>query len=378
MNHPPLYTCTFANDPLQHGWTWTPSTAGGGMAFVASEGWYPDKGGRLDSPRIPASPDPYAFYRLRFRSRTSEQGYWAVFTQDATGVDQVDDDYASIHPSEDWRDNEVVVRNRDGAATLSIAFQGRSPIAVSGLNVDVITAAEAAAWADRLYAGLPPLMWTPPLGRWARLPRTLARLKAGGELRIVQLGDSIINDTNNGNWDALVGRTWPKARLRMVTAVRGSTGCWYYQRPEHFASYVAAHRPDLLLIGGISNHFNIDTATALEHLRTVTLRARDTIGCEIALMSGPVGDDWRPHDPGAADAWLPTQGAPPVPEFYLGMEKMAAELGLAFIDCHRAWHDYLGSSQKPWQWFHRDRVHANDRGKQIIARILHQWFIDDL
>lgn len=369
-----LYYHAFHDDPLQHGWTWIPSTSGGGMAFVASEGWYPDKGGQLRSPRIPASLDPYVFYRLRFRSRTHEQGYWAVLTQDSTGADQVDDNYSSIHPSHDWLDNEVVIRNRNGAATLSIAFQGRAPIAVSELTVEVINAAEAAVWADHVYAGLPPLTWTPPAERWTHLPRTQARLRAGGELRIVQLGDSIINDTNNGNWDALVGRTWPQTRLRIVTSVRGRTGCWFYQQPEHFASYVTSHMPDLLLIGGISNDLNISTNAALMDLRTVVLRARDRLGCEIVLMSGPIGDDWRQYDPAVPEAWLSTQEPPPVPEFYLGMEAMAVELGVAFIDCHRAWHQYLGASQQPWQWFHRDSIHANDRGKQIVARMLERWF----
>ena len=372
-----LYSCAFDGDPLRHGWRWTPSP-GGDMAFVASEGWYPDKGGRLDGPRLAAVPDPCAYYRLRFRSRTARRGYWAVTTQDAAGADQVDDAYAAIHPSDGWIEHDAAVRNRDGAATVSISFQGRAPISVADLRVEVIDAAMAAALGDRLYAGLPPLAWTPPAGRWRRLPRTLGRLRSGGELRVVQLGDSIVNDTNNGNWDALVGRLWPRARLRMLTSVRGSTGCWHYRIPEHFAAYVASRKPDLVLIGGISNQLpGASARSALADLRAVAARVQDEIGCELALMSGPIGEDWRRHDPALPGAALPESAPPQVPEFVLGMEAVAAELGVAFIDCHRAWHGYLGASRKPWQWFHRDAVHADDRGKQIVARMLERWFTEE-
>jgi hypothetical protein len=345
------------------------------MRFVASEGWYPDKGGTLTSPRIPASTDPLAYYRLRFRSRTTQKGYWAVFTQDAAGANQVDDAYAAVYPSTDWLDNEVVVRNRVGATTLSITFQGHAPIQVADLTVVVIDATEAAACADRRYASLPQLTWTPPTGRWQHLPRTHERLRSGGDLRIVQLGDSIINDTNNGNWDALVRRRHPAARLHMITSVRGSTGCWYYRESEHFAAYVTAQKPELLIIGGISHQrTSDDPVQSVANVREVALRARDQLGCEVLLMSGPMAEDWRTHDPATPDVALPAVDMPPVPAFYLGLEAMAAAERIAFLDCHRAWHRYLGASGKPWQWFHRDRVHADDRGKQILARVLDRWF----
>lgn len=371
---PHLYACDFHADPLPHGWTWIPAD-GGAMAFIASEGSYPAKGGRLIGPAIGASPDPGAFYRLRFRTRTAQLGYWAVFTQDAAGVDQVDDCYASVQPSAEWLDHEVVVRNRAGASSLRFMLQGHAPIAVADLEVAVIDIVEAGRWADRLHQSLPPLDWTPPARRWAALPRTLERLHAGGELRVVQLGDSIVNDTNNGNWDALVHRSWPQTRLRLHTAVRGGTGCWHYRQPEQFASYVTAHRPDLLLIGGISHQRkDVPAADALADLRAVILRARDGLGCEVAVMSGPMAHDWRAYDPAALQAPLPVQEPPPVNEFYLGQEALAMELGIAFLDCHRAWHRYLGASRAPWQWFHRDSVHANDRGKQVLAQILARWF----
>lgn len=372
-----LYVCDFREDPERCGWTWTPSDNPGGLRFVASEGWYPDKGGTLTSPRIAANSDPLAFYRLRFRSRTEQQGYWAVQFQSASGINQVDDAYAAIHRSSAWMDNEVVVRNRDAAATLTVMFQGQAPISVSALTVEVINAAEAAASADRLYATLPALAWTPPAKRWERLPRTQARLRSGGELRIVQLGDSIVNDTNNGNWDVLVGRLYPSSKLRLVTSVRGSTGCWHYREPEHFAAYVAAHHPDLLLIGGISNQRKDDDVDqAVAAVREVAHRALNQLGCEVALLTGPMGTDWRSHNPATPDAPLPQQTPPPVLPFYHELAGLADSLGLAVIDCHSVWHRYLAGSCKPWQWFHRDAIHANDRGKQIIARMMERWFAD--
>lgn len=47
------------------GWRFEASKAKGGKAFNPSEGWYPDKGGKLVSPRI-AIPKAGAYYRLSF------------------------------------------------------------------------------------------------------------------------------------------------------------------------------------------------------------------------------------------------------------------------------------------------------------------------
>jgi hypothetical protein len=176
------------------------------------------------------------------------------------------------------------------------------------------------------------------------------------------LGDSIVNDTFNSNFMALLQRYYPKAKLEFICSVRGSTGCWYYQDPQQFKAYVADYKPDLLIIGGISQK---DQA---EPVAKVIAQAK-ALGCEIMVLTGPMAADWRTCDQAKPEAALSRQVWTPNP-FNAQLKQTAEAAGVEFFDQGAVWHRYLGDSGKPWQWFHRDRVHANDRGKQIIGRIL--------
>jgi hypothetical protein len=235
------------------------------------------------------------------------------------------------------------------------------------MQVRRISAEEAAEWCDSLYSTLPPLSFVPPANRLKLLPKTFDKMKRGGSLRIVMLGDSIINDTFNSNFQSLVLRLHPKTDMRFICSVRGSTGCWFYQEPEQFKKYVADLKPDLLVIGGISQKDDIDA------IRKVIEMTRKHIGCEILLVSGPLGEDWRTHDELQPDAALPVQAWTPNP-FVEKQKHLAEEMQVAFLDSATAWHEYLGASGKTWQWFHRDKVHGNDRGKQVAGRLLEAYF----
>lgn len=352
-------------------WTFHPSAQSREETeVVASEGVYASKGGRLEGPAIPCAEDEFAFYRLRFQSRFTERGYYAVFFQDATGENQVDDIYGGVEPSTQWAEQEYCFRGREGGRTFRLQFISHGIVDVRDVEVERVTASEVRRWADRFYEDLPPLQYAPARERWEHLLRTMDRLRRGGVLRVVMLGDSIINDTNNSNWDALIGRQYPHCRIQVITSVRGSTGCWYYQEPEALKTYVIDRRPDLLIIGGISHRQDLDA------IRKVILGAKQATDCEVLLMSGPMGADWRPYDPANPDRAL-------APATYDGdpfnerLAVLADETDVAFLDMNTVWHQYLAASGKPWRWFHRDAVHANDRGKQILARILERFFTPD-
>lgn len=363
-----VYVCEAQTQAIPPGWRFVPSDKKRDeQEFVASEGSYASKGGRLEGPATPCVADPFAFYKLTFRSNFDEPGYYAVMFRDAEGKTQVDDIYGGVDPSTQWADQEFCFRGRENAKDFHLQFISHGTVAVRDIRVDQVSLQDAAAWADRLYAQLPALNYVAPAQRHRRLPKTMQKLHEGKTLRVVMLGDSIINDTNNSNWDALVGRMYPNCRIEVITSVRGSTGCWYYREDEHFKSYVLDKRPELLIIGGISHKQDIDA------IRQVILKTQEATDCEILLMSGPVGEDWRPQDPANPDA-------PIAPLEYAGdlfnteLAKLADETGVAYFDMNTAWHDYLGASGKRWRWFHRDRVHANDRGKQILARLMERYF----
>ena len=194
------------------------------------------------------------------------------------------------------------------------------------------------------------------------LPKTKEAFKSGKPWRIVMLGDSIINDTFNSNFQALLKRDYPASNLEIICSVRGGTGCWHYQTPENFKAYVADLKPDLLIIGGISHNFDASAVASV-------IAQAQKYGCEIMLMTGPMAADWREYDKSAPAVALPEQQLESAP-FILELKAVADNAKVEFFDMQTQWHEYLGASKKPWQWFHRDRVHANDRGKQILGRML--------
>ena len=60
--------------------------------------------------------------------------------------------------------------------------------------------------ADTLLLQLEPLDYTPPKTRWQWVPKTIARLRDGGTLRIVMLGDSIVNNIQSSGFNLLIAR----------------------------------------------------------------------------------------------------------------------------------------------------------------------------
>jgi hypothetical protein len=277
------------------------------------------------------------------------------------------DVYSSIYAGTERHHYEQVVYGRENAAGLRPFVQSLKGVEIWDMQIKRISAKEAAEWCGRLSLTLPHLFYVPPVSRLKFLSGTLAAMKSGRPLRIVMLGDSIINDSFNSNFQSLLLRLYPKADLRFICSVRGSTGCWYYQEPEHFKSYVADLEPDLLIIGGISHKKDIDA------IRKVIEMTQEHIGCEVLLMSGPLGDDWRKYDTEKTSVELSAQTWTPDP-FVEKQKRLAEEMQIEFIDMATVWHNYLGASRKPWQYFHRDRVHGNDRGKQITGRIIETYF----
>ncbi|MFA6292921.1 MAG: SGNH/GDSL hydrolase family protein [Victivallales bacterium] len=362
-----LYSCNGKITDKTEGWKFIPSANPGGAVYNEAEGYYPDKGGQLFGPSVPTCKNEFEFYLLSFDAKAPEDCHWGVFFHDGEGKMIVADVYSSIYAGTDKQHYEQIVYGRENAAGLHPFVQSLKGVEIWDMQIRGISAEEAAEWCDRLFRTLPLLSYTPPASRLKLLPKTLSAMKSGSPLRIVMLGDSIINDTFNSNFQSLMLRLYPKTGMKFICSVRGGTTCWYYQEPEQFKSYVADLKPDLLVIGGISHRGDIAA------IRNVIEMARKEIGCEILLISGPLGEDWRKRDDVRPGNELPVQVWIPDP-FVEKQKALAAEMRVEFLDMATVWHNYLGISQKPWQWFHRDRVHGNDRGKQVAGRIIEAYF----
>jgi len=313
----------------------------------------------------PMDVEPFGYYRLTFASKAENGGMWAAVFYDAHGRQLDADHYSGFDPSTDWIENEFCFRARANASAMRLRFQPTiAALYVYDVEVHPIARPAVAEWADRVAGAMPPLDYTPPEGRWAHLPRTKAKLGTPGVLRIVMLGDSIVNDTGNSAFDVLVERAWPPTRVEVVTAVRGGTGCWHYQEPGRVQEYVLGYGPDVVMIGGISHK---DDAEAI---RSVVHQVREGCEADILVMTGAFG---KGQDPRELAEWEPTVD-PAGPGYRSALLRLALDEDLEFIDVRGAWGSYLVGVAEPYGWFMRDEVHANCRGRQVLARILERYF----
>lgn len=215
---------------------------------------------------------------------------------------------------------------------------------------------------EAIYESMPTLKYAPPSSRCKNLPRTMQRLRDGGELRVVMLGDSIVNDTSRSAWNLLLARACPTCRIMKFTSVRGSTGCWWYQDNNRVERYVLEQEPDLVIIGGISQHDDIKAIGA------VIDQIRKGGDAEILLLSGAFGR----VDPTNDQQWQEVQN-PASDSYRQQLQRLATEKKSEYLDMRAAWADYIRQSDKPLDWFKRDVVHANERGEQVIGRILFRY-----
>jgi hypothetical protein len=216
---------------------------------------------------------------------------------------------------------------------------------------------------DAVYATIPPVKYQPAADRWKHLPKTVERLRQGGTLRIVMLGDSIVNDTSHSQFDRLLERTYPKCKVVKVISVRGSTGCWWYKEDGRVKEWVLDHKPDLVLIGGISQRDDV------ESIREVIRQTRAGGKAEILVMSGAFGS----VDPRDDKQWKHAID-PKGTDYRARLLRMAAEEKVEFLDMSGPWGQYMRDSGKDLNWYKRDPVHANDRGFQVLGRILEKYF----
>jgi hypothetical protein len=215
---------------------------------------------------------------------------------------------------------------------------------------------------ERIYSEMPPVQYTPAAGRWKNLPQTRRRLTEGGSLRMVMLGDSIVNDLSRSCCNLLLERQYPKSKIEKITSVRGSTGCWWYKESGHVQKFVLDHNPDLVIIGGISQRGDI------ESIREVIRRIRAASETDILLMTGAFGSV-DPHD---ENQWQRISDPNRYSDYRKGLETLSREVGAAFLDMEAAWAGYIRQCGKGLEWFKRDPIHANERGEQILGRILAQ------
>jgi hypothetical protein len=198
---------------------------------------------------------------------------------------------------------------------------------------------------------------------WQHLTRTHRILTQGGDLHILALGDSIINDTMRSGWVAKLQQAYPMARIKLTVYVRGGGGCQHYKEEGRVQKYILPRRPDLVLIGGISQE---DITSIREVIQQIRAGLSET---EFLLTSGAFGRI-DPRDP-AKLALGPHSGTG---AYGKALSQLASDERCAYLDMTRPWAEYIVSSKQHPHVFYRDRVHANEFGEQVLSRILMAFY----
>ncbi|MDD4872674.1 MAG: SGNH/GDSL hydrolase family protein [Kiritimatiellae bacterium] len=258
-------------------------------------------------------------------------------------------------------------KNTEHELVLKIASPGTARMGgflLNGTIEDAFAGKSTLERIDAIYAAMNPIVYKPPKDRFANIPKTMSKLRDGGELRMVLLGDSIMGNTSGSSFELLLMRDYPKCKIIKIASLRGSTGCTYYQEDNRVQDYVLKHNPDLLLIGGISNRGDAEAVRSV--IKQVRARKPDT---EVMLLT-PVFGAIRDEHIKTFTREIDTTTS----NFRYNMQKVAAEEKCAFFDMTGPWWEYIQNSGKTYGWFMGDAVHANARGCQIIGRLLEIWF----
>ena len=206
---------------------------------------------------------------------------------------------------------------------------------------------------------MPPGEFTPPANDWKHLQRTRKILTEGGNLQLMAVGDSIVNDIMRSGWVAKLREAFPKATIKATVYVRGGGGCQHYREADRVGKFIVPAKPDLVLIGGISQQNVANIREVIGQIRAALPEV------EFLLMSGAFGATDPRNAEALAKALYSGTGA-----YGVELGKLAEEQRCAYLDLTTPWRDYILSSKLHPHLFYRDIVHANEYGEQILGKIL--------
>jgi acyl-CoA thioesterase-1 len=218
------------------------------------------------------------------------------------------------------------------------------------------------------YSFRPTTKWPVQADQTQFLQKSQAKLKTGGDLKIVAFGDSI---TAGGEathpslifwqrWADYLQQKYPKAR---VSAINGATGGdSTVQGLERLKAKVLDAKPDLVLVGFGMNDHNIgglSVAQFEKNLLEIVARIEKETGAEVVLFSAfPPNPKWK-------------FGSHHMGEFASATRHAAESAHCAYADVFDNW-EALASRKKPEDLLGNNINHPNDFGHWIYFRVLQQ------
>jgi lysophospholipase L1-like esterase len=224
-----------------------------------------------------------------------------------------------------------------------------------------------------------PLAMTPVAERL--LPRTLAKLRAGENVKIVAWGDSVTNGGGVGNRTELwyqnvfakaLGERFPQAKIELITAAWGGrSSAAYMDAPrggdKDFIRDVLEPKPDLITV-----EFVNDAELSGDALRTHYTKIMGLLrGCEaevILIAPHLVRPDWMN---------MPTAKFDEDPRPYVrDLKQFAADNNIALADASSLW-TRLWRQGIPYMTMEANSInHPDARGQRLFSDALMALFPD--
>ncbi|MBI2425227.1 MAG: SGNH/GDSL hydrolase family protein [Candidatus Hydrogenedentes bacterium] len=205
-----------------------------------------------------------------------------------------------------------------------------------------------------------------PVAQPALLPKTLAKLQAGGPFKLLAYGDSI---TAGGDASARhlqfqehyarhLAALFPKAMIEVENGATGGDST--VQGLARLEEKVLTRSPDLVLVGFGMNDHNINSVPVdqfEENLVTIVTRIRETTGAEAILYSAfPPNDDWK-------------YGSHRMEAYAAATQRAAERLQCAFADVYGLWMRVLERKDPP-SLLGNNINHPNDFGHWLYFQAL--------
>jgi acyl-CoA thioesterase-1 len=208
--------------------------------------------------------------------------------------------------------------------------------------------------------------WPVQSSQVALLPKSAAKLAAGGDFKIVAYGDSITagGDATRPEW--IFWNRWaeslrakhPASRIQAVNGATGGDST--VQGLQRLQAKVLGEKPDLVIIGfGMNDHNKggVPLPQFMANLKEMIRRIRSETGAEVLLFSAfPPNPHWK-------------YGSHRMEAYAEATEIVARETGCAFADVFNNWQTF-STRKKPEDLLGNNINHPNDFGHWMYFRVL--------
>ena len=360
----------FESDPSAEGWGSTTPLGDPGNQWTSEDSHSGTHSLRVEeglwvSPIIDL--EPFEYYSISLQTRMSGSGYYGPSYKTTTL-------YAD---GTEWNSNVSVFRGRHDRAETRIYFRPSTggPGYLDDVVIEPIGRGQATAILDERWSSQAPLATGVGQASNPNLRRTFRALENGENMRVVMLGDSIVDDMSHSYFELFLERMYPGARIDVVTSTRNSTGCWWFRETEpetgipRVTTWVTDFAPDLVLIGGIS-HGQGGLQAEIDATRDVIEQIRAWNADTDILLVTPVGGTMDPRE----RPHLLDRADPDGPDWRARLYRLAMSEHVGYLDMTTLWARHIESTGRPTSAFLRDSIHLNERGAAVAGRILETWF----